>query len=160
MHPTFLAPTQMIGGAVFVLLLGGCATFSPDGGIGAVQRLARERISFDVTLPTKRTDSSTSLAAAREILGKPLSVDDAVQVALLNNAALKARFAELGIAESELVQAGRLANPRFTFSNRRSSDVTSIDRTVLFNVMSLLAMPLAQKVAGRQFERAAFMREM
>lgn len=154
MQPIFFAPTRMFAAVAVVLFLGGCATFSPDGGIGAVQRLARERIGADVTLPTKGMDSSTSLAAAREILGKPLSVDDALQVALLNNAALKARFAELGIAEAELVQAGRLANPRFAFSNRRSSDLTSIDRTVLFNVMSLLAMPLSQKVAGRQFEAA------
>jgi outer membrane protein TolC len=50
-----------------------------------------------------------------ELLGKPLSMDDAVQVALLNNRGLQAAFQELGITEAEVVQAGRLPNPGFSF---------------------------------------------
>src|SRR5207247_2508163 len=52
------------------------------------------------------------------------------------------------------VQASRLRNPRFSYSNRQSSDAATIDRTVMVNVMALLTMPLAQKVAARQFESA------
>ncbi|MDQ6824942.1 MAG: TolC family protein [Candidatus Eremiobacteraeota bacterium] len=113
-----------------------------------------QRIGAHVTFPAKGTDSTASFAAAREILSRSLSVDDAVQLALLNNAGLKASFADLGIAEADLVQAGRVSNPRFVYSNRRSSDITTIDRTILFNVMSLLVMPLSQKIAGRQLETA------
>jgi outer membrane protein TolC len=50
-----------------------------------------------------------------ELLGKPLSMDDAVQVALLNNRGLQAAYADLGITEAEIVQAGRLPNPGFSF---------------------------------------------
>ena len=39
----------------------------------------------------------------------------AVQVALLNNRGLQAVYAELGIAEADLVQAGRMRNPGFKF---------------------------------------------
>jgi predicted permease len=42
---------------------------------------------------------------------EPLTIDDAVQLALLNNRGLQSAFADLGIAEAEIVQAGRLANP-------------------------------------------------
>jgi outer membrane protein TolC len=152
MHTAFFPPTRWLCPATLLLLLGGCTTFSPDGGLGTVQTLARERLGANVTVPTRSADSAESLAAAREILAKPLSADDALQLALLNNAGLKARFAELGIAEADLVQAGRLANPRFSFSNKRSSEAATIERTILFNVMSLLALPLTQKVAARQFE--------
>ena len=144
----------LVAYAAMLLVLGGCATFSDDGGLNAVQTLANERIGFQAKLSGKGPDNATAASATREILAKPLGVDDAVQLALLNNAQLKASLAELGIAEADLVQAGRLANPRFSYSNRRSSDAATIDRTVLVNVMALLTMPLAQKVAARQFESA------
>ena len=138
--------------AAIVTLLAGCATFSPDGGVDSVQALARERIGFKVTLPGKDADTPQAIGVVRDILRQPLTGDDAVRVALLNNPSLRVSFAELGIAEADLVQAGRLANPRYIFSNRRSSEAASIERTILFNVLSLVALPLTQKVAGRQFE--------
>jgi outer membrane protein TolC len=135
-------------------MLGGCATMSPDGGIDTVQALARDRIGKEVSLPGKATDPSATAAATRELLARPLTTDAAVQVALLGNASLKASLADLGISEADLVQAGRIPNPRFSFSNKRNSDTTTIDRTVMVSVMSLLTMPLAQQVAGRQYEAA------
>src|SRR5438046_4097154 len=140
--------------AVLSLALGGCATFSPDGGLSAVQTLANDRVGVRSKLPAKGDDGVSAAAAIREMVGKPLDVDDAVQVALLNSPALRASLGELDIAEADLVQAGRLVNPRFSYSNRRSSDAATIDRTVMVNVMTLLTMPLAQKVAARQFESA------
>ena len=138
--------------AAIVTLLAGCATFSPDGGVDSVQALARERIDFKVAFPGKDAESAQAIGVVRDILRQPLTGDDAVRVALLNNPSLRVSFAELGIAEADLVQAGRLANPRYIFSNRRSSEAASIERTILFNVLSLVALPLTQKVAGRQFE--------
>jgi len=133
-----------------MLALAGCATLSQDAGLGNVQTLARERIGKDAMLPGAET--APAAAVTRDLLKKPLSVDDAVQLALFNNAALKASLAELGISEADLIQAGRLPNPRFTFSNRRNSEITTIDRTVMVSVMSLLTMPLALQIAGRQHE--------
>ena len=138
--------------ALALLILSGCATLSPDGSVGAVQTIARERLGNDATLPRKDADPAAAVAATRELLRTPLTVEAAVQIALLNNAELKASLAQLGIGEADLVQAGRLPNPRFTYSNRRSSELTTIDRTVMVSVMSLLTMPLALQVAGRQYE--------
>ena len=47
------------------------------------------------------------------LLEGELTTNAAVQIALLNNAALQATFEELGIAQAELVQAGLLKNPVF-----------------------------------------------
>ncbi|HEY3179578.1 MAG TPA: TolC family protein [Casimicrobiaceae bacterium] len=140
--------------AIMLFMLGGCATFSADAGRNAVQTLANERIGSQATLPVTGPDNGSAASATREILAKPLGADDAVQMALLNNAQLKSSLAELGIAEADLVQAARLRNPTFSYSNRRSSDATTIDRTVMLNVVAMLTMPLAQKVAARQFEAA------
>jgi len=47
-------------------------------------------------------------------------VDDAVQIALLKKRGLQTSYAELGIAEADLVQAGRLRNPRFAYLSVRA----------------------------------------
>ena len=134
--------------ALALLVLGGCATLSRDGGIDAVQRLARERIGNDATLPHKDSDPAATSAATRELLREPLTAEGAVQIAFLHNATLKASLAELGIGEADLVQAGRLPNPRFSYSNKRNAEVATIDRTLMVSVLSLLTLPLTQAVAA------------
>ena len=146
------ASLRAAGLPLALLFLAGCTTLSPDGGVDRVQSLARERIGHDAELPRKDAEPAAAAAATRELLQQPLTAEAAVRIALLNNADLKASLAELGISEADLVQAGRLPNPGFVFSNKRNSEVTTIERTVMVSVMALLAMPLAQEVAGRQYE--------
>ncbi|MBL8529921.1 MAG: TolC family protein, partial [Burkholderiales bacterium] len=96
--------------------------------------------------------------AAREqvrmLLAQPLTVDDAVEIALLNNRSLQAAYAELGIVEADLVQAGRLANPVFGYLNVRGDGDFKIERFLTFNVFQLVTMPLAVKIERRRFERS------
>ena len=82
-----------------VLLLGGCATFSKDGGFEAVQTIAKERLGRDAKWLRSVTDEDSARAHVKSLLSRPLSADDAVQLALLNNRGLQAAYAELGIAE-------------------------------------------------------------
>lgn len=119
-------------------------------------KISRERIGGDITLPHKEADPTAIATTTRTLLSKSLNVEDAIQVALLNNAGLKASRSGLGISEADLVQAGRLPNPGVAFSNKRSSEVTRIDRTTVVSIMSLLTMPLAQEIAGRQYEATQF----
>jgi outer membrane protein TolC len=93
------------------LLLSGCASFSPDGGFGSVEKTAQARLGKDVVWARTQADQERIEQRVDALLKKPLSVDDAVQVALLNNRGLQASFAELGITEAEVVQVGRLPNP-------------------------------------------------
>jgi len=67
-----------------------------------------------------KTDEDREAVAKRtqELLSKPLGMDDAVQIALLNNRGLQASYGELGVSEADLVQAGRLPNPGFMFRSR------------------------------------------
>ena len=103
---------------IAMVALGGCATVSPDAGVDAVQTLARERIGNDATIQGKTTDPAATAAATRAILGRPLTAEAAVQLALLHNPALRASLAELGVGEADVIQAARLPNPHFSFSNK------------------------------------------
>jgi outer membrane protein TolC len=136
------------------LVLAGCASFSPDGGFSSVEQLSKERIGQ--TPRYLRTDEQAGLAKERlaELLNQPLSADSSVEVALLNNRDLQAGYAELGIAESDLVRAGRLANPSFSFGRLSGGGAVEIDRAVLFNVLGLFTMPLVRQIEQRRFEQA------
>jgi outer membrane protein TolC len=136
------------------LFLGGCATFSQDGGFGEVQKVAKERTGQDARWVRSDDDANSVRARTRELLTKPLSADDAVQVALLNNPGLQATYAELGIAEADLVQAGRGPNLRLHFLRTKyGNDVAKVEESFAFDILGLLTMPLRQKMEGRRFER-------
>jgi Outer membrane efflux protein len=134
-------------------LLAGCAGFSADGGFGAVEQAAKERAGKDLRWARTEADLDAIDQRVAELLGRPLSVDDAVQIALLNNRGLQAGFQELGISEAELVQAGRLANPGFSFGRKERGDEREIERSLHFNLARLLAMPLTGPMEARRFEQ-------
>ncbi|WP_077036326.1 TolC family protein [Pelomonas sp. KK5] len=138
------------------LVLAGCASFAPDGGAGRVSELTRERIGQGVSFQRSEAEVDAAGARVAELLAQPLTADGAVELALLNNRGLQASFAELGIAEAERVRAGRLANPRIGFGHLRGAGVTEIDRSVMFDLLGLLTMPLASQLAQRQLEQAQY----
>ena len=84
--------------ALAAAALSGCASFSPDGGFDAVQKTAGERLGPDVKLEWARQAEDRERIDQRvaELLSKPLGMDDAVQLALLNNRGLQAAYRELG----------------------------------------------------------------
>jgi len=134
-----------------MLLLSGCASLSKDGGFGAVSDLTKARIGKDVQVVRNDVDARALVDAINAILRKPLGADDAVQVALLNNRGLQATYWSVGIAEADLVQAGRLQNPAFGFKRTRQGDDVEIERTLTVNIVNLLTAPLAQRIERRRF---------
>ncbi|MCY4755038.1 TolC family protein [Pelomonas aquatica] len=151
MNPPFprLAPLA-------ALLLAGCAAFTPDGGAGRVSELTQQRIGQSVSLQRSAAEVDSAGLRVSELLGQALTADSAVEIALLNNRGLQASFAELGIAEAERVRAGRLANPGIGFGRLAGHSTTEIDRSVVFDLLGLLALPAASQVAQRQFEQAQY----
>src|SRR4051812_44067931 len=77
------------------LLLSGCAGFSPDGGMMVVTNLAGETIHKDVLSIRTAEDAQRADSAVHSLLGRSLTVDSAVQIALLNNRGLQASYNEL-----------------------------------------------------------------
>ena len=135
-----------------LLILGGCAGFSRDGGYNLVESTAKERLDKEVKWIRSDADADNVQATVKKLLANPLSVEDAVQIALLNNRGLQAMYAELGISEADLVQAGRLRNPKFAYLNVHGGSEIKIERALTFEFMQLITMPLATKLERRRFE--------
>ncbi|MHB1334215.1 MAG: TolC family protein, partial [Sulfuriferula sp.] len=90
-------------------------------------------------------------ASIKTLLEKPLTADDAVQIALLNNRGLQAGYAELGIAEADLVQAGRLQNPRFDFKHVTQGADTIIERTFTLSLINIIMLPQVNRLEHQRF---------
>jgi outer membrane protein TolC len=89
--------------------LAGCATLSSDGGFSSVEQTARERLGKEVRWAKTEVEQQTIAKRVDELIAKPLSVDDAVQIALINNRGLQASYFDLGLGESKRDLAQRSA---------------------------------------------------
>ncbi|GAB4560596.1 MAG: TolC family protein [Rhizobacter sp.] len=148
------ARTPLTAAAVLLsAVFAGCASFSTDGGFASVEQTTQSRLGKELRWARSPADQEAIDKRVAELLAKPLTVDDAVQVALLNNRGLQASFQELGINEAELVQAGRLPNPGFSFGRTTRGDEIEIERGLHFNLARLLALPLTGPMEKRRFEQ-------
>jgi len=135
------------------LLLGGCATFSKDGGFGNVQQTTQQHIKQEIAWAKTKEEQSKINDQVNTLLESKLDVESAVQIALLNNKRLQASFYELGISEADLVQAGRLPNPRFSMLYAKNNGEYKIEQAFTFNIFSLITMPKAVEIERRRFEQ-------
>lgn len=144
-------------GPIVLLLaaaLGGCASFSEDGGFGAVSSAVRERSGATPSWIRSEADADGAAREVKRRLEVPLTSDSAVAIALINNRNLQATYAELGIAEAEAVQAGRLANPVFSYARLVRGDALEIERSLFVNFINLLTLPARQRIGERRFAQA------
>ncbi len=149
-----LAPRSgLLAPLVIALVLGGCASFSPDGGFAAVEKTAKDHLGKELLWARSDADQDSIAQRVGELLAQPLTADAAVQLALLNNRGLQAAFQELGIAEAEVVQAGRLPNPGFSFGRLKRGHEVELERGLHFNLARLIALPFIARVEARRFEQ-------
>lgn len=147
-------PARALVPAITAMLLAGCASLSEDGGFRSVEQLTRERVGAAPVYQRTAEPGEAAKARAAELLAQPLSADGAVELALFNHRGLQAQFAQLGIAEADLVRAGRLANPTFSYGRLSGGGNVEIDRAVMFDIIGLLTLPLAREAEQGRFEQA------
>jgi len=153
MNSVPFSPRSLALAVLSALMLGGCASFSEDGGFDAIQSATQSRLQKDVAWA--RDDATRSAAQSRidALLAKPLSADDAVQIALLNNPGLQAAFNTLGVAEADWVAAQRLPNPGFSIGRMTRGSEVEWERSLHLNLAALLTMPMRAGIERRLFEQ-------
>jgi len=141
--------------AAGLLLLAGCATVHRGAGFPEVQRVVTDSLGEQqVHWYQGAPEDAAAGTALDTLLERPLSVDDAVQVALLGNPALQALYEDLGVAQADLVQAGLLRNPVFAGSFRPSTSSpsgTNVELDLVQDFLTLLFLPSRKRLASAQF---------
>jgi cobalt-zinc-cadmium efflux system outer membrane protein len=102
--------------AVSACASAGCASTSAKPAFRDTARLVEARMAGPSRALVWDQDADADRQvkrSVRDLLARELTVDAAVQVALLNNRDLQATFEDLQIAQADLVQAGLLQNPVF-----------------------------------------------
>ena len=136
-----------------------CASTSAVPGFRDVKKTVRERTGYRLRWNQATEEDRDVEHAVRDLLARPLSVDGAVQVALLNSPSLQALYEDLSLAQADVVQAGLLSNPVF------SADITTAEREALDpnlivgvtqSFLDLLLIPARKRVAAAGFEAAKF----
>ena len=139
--------------ALAVLVLTGCASLVPDGGVSDVQALVAGKTGgVDAQLVAQ--GQGMPAASVAELLKAPVNAESAVRIALRNNAGLRGSLATLGVCDALRVQAGTLPNPHFAIGRFRQGDEVEIERLLSFNLVGLLTLPWKYQWQNRQHELA------
>ena len=188
-YPTALGCRAVSVSATAVLLsaalLSGCAAWGPRSSTPAqsgpndmlipnadllqvqpsalVQNIASEQAKATITWPSSDAERAQARARVEQLLQKPLSAADAVELALLHNPGLQAQLAELGITRAEVMLAGRLPNPGFTFGRSNEGDKREIERGLHISLARMLVLPMIREIEQRrlsQTERSSALQVM
>lgn len=141
--------------AAIALLTGGCS--APRASFDRVQETVASRTGQKVHWNRGGAEDAQVDASVQALLRRKLTAETAVQIALLHNQELQARFEEIGIAQADLVEAGLLHNPSFAASFRfpsRPPSGTNIEYSVAQDFLDLLLLPLRKHLAAAQLAQA------
>src|ERR1700756_3699089 len=123
-----------------------------------VQQSIQERSGKTVRWEKEQAAHEQALQEVRQLLRKPLTVDTAVQIALLNNRSLQATFEEIGLSAADLIEAATIPNPRIDLEVRipdKPPSGTYIDYSAALDFLSIIMIPLKKRVAKDQLEATA-----
>ncbi len=146
----------------FCLLMLSCASADPTADTSRVREEVFARTGLDAKLDgdgtaTRELDPGIDRDALA-LLQHPLTADDGVRIALLNNRSVRAGLARLGIARADLVQAGLLRNPVFDGAAKFFADGgTEIDLGLAAPFLDLFHRPLRERLAEHDFAAARAM---
>lgn len=136
------------------LVLSGCKTFSPDGGMDIVSAVATTELRQDVVAVRTPEEAEAARARIAALLRRSLTADAAVQVALLNNRGLQAAYNELGIAEAVMVGESLPPNPGFSLQRIAGTVDIEIEKRIVANILALATLPARAEIAADRFRQA------
>jgi len=150
----------MIAPLAMAALLSGCAGIQADRGFAEVSANARERLGENIELAWIRDDADAEglRERTRALLAKPLSAEDAVQIALLNNRGLQAALADLGFAAADMIESTLPRGPGFSFKRDSGGGEVEIERAVTLDLLGLATLPF--RAVGEQHRFTAAKRRM
>jgi cobalt-zinc-cadmium efflux system outer membrane protein len=147
----------MVLGLGLVLLSNGCASTSTDEELRDMSKLVQDRTGQRIHWDNGDASDERVDRALHRILARELDVDDAVRVALLDNATLQATYEDLTIAKADLVQAGLLKNPSIGGGLEfpiAGNVATGGNLSISEDFLDLFTIAARRKIAGLALERA------
>ncbi len=140
--------------AAAVVVLTGCATVNIDDTVQETNQALPGFTQGKLELSRTEQQGVKRSQLSEQLLSKPLSMDDAVQLALANSPAVQALIAQGWADLAAANQAGRIANPLFSFERMRFGSELEIGRLLSIGLLDLLTLPQRQVIARNQVAQA------
>jgi cobalt-zinc-cadmium efflux system outer membrane protein len=140
-----------------LVFLSGCTTVSLNAGFPEVSALVEERSGLKVFWNNGTELDREATEKRDSLLKNKLTVDEAVQIGLLNNRELQAVYSDLGVAQADLVQAGLLSNPIFDAAIKwptAGGGKPDLELAAVMNFLDIFYLPLRKRMAAARFEEA------
>jgi len=150
----FCKRTALFAPVLIATAFGGCASFSPDGGMSAVSSMVAPALRNDAVKVSTGEAAAEAGAQTLGLLKSALSAEAAVRIALLNNKGLQAIYNELGIAEAVMVEASLPPNPTFLLSPISTPVELDIEARIVADVLALVTLPARAEIATERFRQA------
>jgi len=142
-----------VAAALVLLALAGCAGVQQDARFPGVRDAVGQRLEKNITFTQNSEQDRRAQAAVRRLLQQELTVDAAVQIALLDNRDLQATYTRLGVAQADLVEAGLLDNPVFSLTVYSGHAGTITEASIVQDFVGLLSLSARKKVGEAAAQR-------
>ena len=151
-----LRPSSVAALLTGALMLSGCASFSPDGGLVSVNAITAPALGQE-TVAVRTPDQAEGVSLrVRALLRRPLTADRAARIALLNNRDLQAAYNALGLSEAAMVQASLPPNPTFSLERIGGGGAVEIEARIVGSILQLATLPARTEIAADRFRQAQF----
>lgn len=152
--PRAMTAFLCVGGAI-VLLCAGCVEQEIDEAFQRTREVVAERAG-ETELAWIRDQATEEQVAQRvaDLLEDELTIDEAVQIALLNNRQLQATYSQVGIGAARVVEAWLIENPVVDAEVRFAHGQPFWEMAVVQNFLDVLLIPLAVELSEAQLEAA------
>ena len=134
-------------------IISACSSVPKDGGVGEVQSIYADQGQSAYQLPRIGEPLPMTPDELRSLLSVPLSVETAERISVEANPMVKAKLANVGIAEADYAQAGRMENPGLSYERFSKDENTA---SLLFDIGGVLLMPLKRRMEARRLEVARY----
>jgi cobalt-zinc-cadmium efflux system outer membrane protein len=148
--------TARLGGLVLAAVLAGCTSAPKDAGFSDIAATVETRSGAAPQWVGETVSEDEARRTVADLLSRPLTDETAVEIAFLNNRALRAELYGLKAARGDLIDAGRPPNPFVSgvLLDVKGEPVTNYAASVGFELLDFLFLPGKIDAANAEFDAA------
>jgi outer membrane protein, heavy metal efflux system len=143
-------PTTGLLATLLLVSLAGCATMPPGRGVSEIEKATAAR---GLPAPNWKSGAATTADMSSPVGPEPITLQRALALAFERNPEVRQLYAELGIAQADVLEASRLSNPRLEYSRLRGDgSAKQVTRGIAITFTDLLLLPAKSRLAKIAFE--------
>ena len=143
LKPALLAVTLPL----LAVAVSACATVPGGQDQAAISGLLRDRQAVSIR---------KEAAALAQMMANPMTLDSAVQTAIVKSPSLGLIYGQLGLDQADVLEAIEIANPRLGLSSLRAGGAKSEAQSLTLPIADLILMPARLKLAQQARTRARY----